>query len=96
MEANTALIPYVQKFFEYDPLTATHALETMDEDEAVQILIALPVPVCVGIFHKLQIEQAADYLEKIPTEKFIQIVEKMEPDRGASIFMNIAGDIRKS
>ena len=95
MEANTALIPYVQKFFEYDPLTATHALETMDEDEAVQILIALPVPVCVGIFHKLQIEQAADYLEKIPTEKFIQIVEKMEPDRGASIFMNIAGDIRK-
>jgi len=96
MEASTPLLPYVQKFFEYDPLTATHALETMDEDEAVQIINALPVSVCVKIFHKLQVEQAADYLESMPTEKFIQIVEKMEPNRGALIFMNIADDIRKT
>jgi len=77
MEANTALIPYVQKFFEYDPLTATHALETMDEDEAVQILIALPVPVCVGIFHKLQIEQAADYLEKFLQKNLYKLLKKL-------------------
>jgi magnesium transporter len=96
MEASTPLLPYVQKFFEYDPLTATHALETMDEKEAVQIINALPVSVCVKIFHKLQVEQAADYLERMPTEKFIQIVEKMEPDRGALIFMNIANEIRKT
>jgi hypothetical protein len=35
---NSPLLPYVEKFFEYDPLTATRALETMDEDEAIEIL----------------------------------------------------------
>ncbi|GJM15563.1 MAG: magnesium transporter MgtE [Thermodesulfobacteriota bacterium] len=94
MEANTVLIPYVQKFFEYDPLTATHALETMDEEEAIQILTALPASVSVGIFDRLQVHHAAAYLERIPAENFNEIVERMEPERGASIFIHIADDIR--
>ncbi len=94
MEASTPLLPYVQKFFEYDPLTATHALETMDEQEAVDILTVLPASICVSIFNRLQIEQAAVLLEKIPTETFKEIVEKMEPEQGASIFIHIADEIR--
>ncbi|MGB2692687.1 MAG: CBS domain-containing protein, partial [Thermodesulfobacteriota bacterium] len=94
MEANTVLIPYVQKFFEYDPLTATHALETMDEEEAIQILTTLPASVSASIFHRLQVDQAAAFLERMPTESFKEIVEKMEPDQGASIFIHIADDIR--
>jgi len=94
MEASTPLLPYVQKFFEYDPLTATHALETMDEDEAVEILKMLPVSICINIFHRLQIEQAAAFLEKVPIETFKEIVEKMEPEQGASIFIHIANEIR--
>lgn len=94
MEANTALVPYVQKFFEYDPLTATHALETMDEEQAIQILITLPASVSASIFHRLQVDQAAVFLEKMPTESFKEIVGKMEPDQGASIFIHIADDIR--
>lgn len=94
MEASTPLLPYVQKFFEYDPITATHALETMDEDQAVEILTVLPASISISIFHRLQIKQAASLLEKIPTETFKEIVEKMEPEQGASIFIHIADKIR--
>jgi len=94
MEARTPLLPYVQKFFEYDPITATHALETMDEDQAVEILTVLPASISISIFHRLQIKQAASLLEKIPTETFKEIVEKMEPEQGASIFIHIADKIR--
>ncbi len=94
MEANSALIPYVQKFFEYDPLTATHALETMDEEEAIQILTALPASVSAKIFNKLQLDHAASLLTRVPEETFKEIVENMEPQQGASIFMHLSEEIR--
>lgn len=94
MEATTPLLPYVQKFFEYDPLTATHALETMDEEEAIKILTALPASISSSIFRRLPIEMAASLLEKVPTETFKEITEKMEPQQGATILIHITDEIR--
>lgn len=94
MEANSALIPYVQKFFEYDSLTATHALETMDDEEAILILTALPASVSAKIFNKLQPDHAANLLTRVPEETFKEIVDSMEPQQGASILMHLSEEIR--
>ncbi len=94
METTTPLLPYVQKFFEYDPLTATHALETMDEEEAIKILTILPASMSSSIFRRLPTELAASLLEKVPPETFIEIAEKMEPQQGATILMHITDEIR--
>jgi magnesium transporter len=95
MNGNTPLLPYVEKFFEYDPLTATRALETMDEDEAIEILKNLPPSVSVKIFHNLQVNYAAALLKEIPTNTFKEIVENLSPEQGAAIIVNIPEDIRK-
>ncbi len=94
METSTPLLPYVQKFFEYDPITATHALETMDEHEAVKILSVLPTSVSISIFHRLKVEQAALLLEKVPPDTLKEIVGQMEPEQGAAIFIHIEDEIR--
>ncbi|HEX9667214.1 MAG TPA: magnesium transporter [Thermodesulfobacteriota bacterium] len=95
MNGNSPLFPYVEKFFEYDPLTATRALETMDEDEAIEILKNLPPSVSVKIFHNLQVNYAAALLKEIPTNTFKEIVENLSPEQGAAIIVNIPEDIRK-
>ena len=95
MNGNSPLLPYVEKFFEYDPLTATRALETMDEDEAIEILKNLPPSVSVKIFHNLQVNYAAALLKEIPTNTFKEIVENLNPEQGAAIIVNIPEDIRK-
>ncbi|MGB7290759.1 MAG: magnesium transporter [Thermodesulfobacteriota bacterium] len=95
MNGNSPLLPYVQKFFEYDPLTATRALETMDEDEAIEILKNLPPSVSIKIFSNLQVNYAAALLKEIPTNTFKEIVENLSPEQGAAIIVNIPADIRK-
>lgn len=95
MDGNSPLLPYVQKFFEYDPLTATRALETMDEDEAIEILKNLPPAVSIKIFSNLQVNYAAALLKEIPTNTFKEIVENLSPEQGAAIIVNIPEDIRK-
>jgi magnesium transporter len=92
---NSPLLPYVEKFFEYDPLTATRALETMHEDEAIEILKNLPPSVSVKILHNLQVNYAAALLKEIPTSTFKEIVENLSPEQGAAIIINIPEDIRK-
>jgi len=95
MTGNTPLLPFVEKFFEYDPLTATHALQTMDEDEAVEILKNLPTSLSVKVFHNLQVNYAAALLKEVPTNTFKEIVENLSPEQGAAIIVNIPEDIRK-
>ena len=95
MDDKTPLLPFVTKFFEYDPLTATHALETMEEEEAVEILKNLPASLSSKIFPHLQVNHAAALLREVPSNTFIEIVENLSPEQGASIFMNIPEDVRK-
>ncbi len=42
IETYMPVLKLANKFFEYDPEVAAHILETMDEEEAVEILKALP------------------------------------------------------
>jgi magnesium transporter len=95
MNGNSPLLPYVEKFFEYDPLIATRALETMDEDEAIEILKNLPPAVSTKIFSNLQVNYAAALLKEIPASTFKEVVESLSPEQGAAIIVNVPEDIRK-
>lgn len=95
MNGNSPLLPYVEKFFEYDPLTATRALETMDEVEAIEILKNLPPEVSTKIFSNLEVNYAATLIKEIPASTFKEVVESLSPEQGAAIIVNVPKDVRK-
>jgi magnesium transporter len=95
IETYMPVLKLVNKFFEYDPEVAAHILETMDEEEAVEILKALPTSLSAQIFRYLEVHYAAKLLKEAPPDTFKEIVSRLEPQNGAAIFRNIPDDIRK-
>lgn len=93
-EPHNELVPFVSKFFDYDPLTATHALEAMERSEAVSVLSSLPPSIAAGIFKHLQVDFAADLLESVSTDTLREIVENLNPPKVALIFLNIEEELR--
>lgn len=47
MTEESPLLPLVQKYFEQDMRAAAHGLESMTEEEAVEVLKALPLSLAV-------------------------------------------------
>lgn len=95
IETYMPVLKLVNKFFEYDPEVAAHILETMDEEEAVEILKALPPSLSAQIFRYLEVHYAAKLLKEAPPDTSKEIVSRLEPQNGAAIFRNIPDDIRK-
>ena len=87
--------PFINKFFEYDPETSAHILETMDEEEAILILKTLPPDLTADVCKHLNVDQAALLLREVPSETFKGIVEKLDYELVASIFQHIPSDSRK-
>ncbi|HEX3034741.1 MAG TPA: magnesium transporter [Thermodesulfobacteriota bacterium] len=96
METNTSILPFVNKFFEYDPAVAAHILETMTEAEAVAILSTIPTSLSANVLRYLPVSQAIALLKEVPNPLFKEIVEKLDPQLGAAIFVNIPPPRRKS
>lgn len=94
MAQRTPLFELVQKFFESDPVSAAHSLETMEEADAVKVLRDLPPALSSKAFPHLHVSHAAALLKEVPPEIFSAIVDKLEPERGASIFVNLPDDVR--
>ena len=94
MSTQENLIQFVEKYFEYDPQTATNALETMPEDRAVDILANMPAGVSSKIFNNLQIKYASKLLQTISPEAMKKIVSNLDPQKGAMLFMDIEEELR--
>jgi len=92
----TSLLPIVQKYFETDPLAAAHTLETMTEAEAASVLKTLPSTLSARVFPFLQVTYAASLLTAVPPSTFKDIVEKLEPQQGASLFIHLPKDSRQT
>ena len=88
-EDKTKLFPFINKFFEYDPKTSAHILETMDEEEAILILKTLPASLTSEVCIHLNVDQAARLLSEVPAETIRGIVEKLDYELVASIFQHI-------
>jgi magnesium transporter len=94
MSTQNNLVSFVEKYFEYDPLTATHALETMPEDQAVDILSNLPPQISSKIINNLQVNYASKLLQAISTDALKYIVQNLDPQKGAMLFLDIQEELR--
>ncbi len=95
MAHRSALIPLVQRFFEHDPVAAVQSLETMKESDAMKVLRALPAPLAVQAFRFLSAGHAARLLEDAPPDIFREILDKLEPRQGATLFLNLSDEDRE-
>ena len=94
MSAKKSLLPIVKRYFENDPIAAAHSLEAMTEEEAADVLKALPPSLSAQAFPYLQVAYAATLLKDLPVDVCNAIIEKLDPQQGASILMNLSADAR--
>ncbi|MSR77207.1 MAG: magnesium transporter [Candidatus Omnitrophica bacterium] len=92
--AEESFVPLIQKYFESDPVTAAHHLETLDEDQAVDVLKSLSPSLCARVVLYLPDAFAASLLQKVPTEFFKEIVDHLESQDGASLFLHLPPETR--
>ena len=88
-------VPLVQKYFERDIVAAAHSLEMMGEDDAVEVIKALPVSLAVRAIRHLQVSYAAALLKDADPELFKSITSSLEPQFAATIFMHLPDDARE-
>ncbi len=96
MGKRTSLLPIVRKFFETDPAAAAHSLETMEEEEAVEVLRGLPPTLSAKAFPYLQTGYAIGLLREVPQPLFEEIVQKLEPNQGAMILAQLSEGARQA
>src|SRR3990167_3714351 len=85
-----ALLRVIQRYFERNPDAAAHSLETMTEEEAVEVLKLLPSQLSSQAVKRLHGGFAARVLQQLPAELFRDIVGQLDPEHGASIFFHLA------
>ncbi len=95
MAERSLLLPLVEKYFERDIIGATHSLEMMAEDEALEVLKVLPVPLTVRAIRHLQVSYAAALLKDADSQLFKSIASSLEPQFAATIFMHLPDDARE-
>lgn len=95
MTKKTPLLPLVQKFFDHNTAAAAHTLETITEEEAVDVLKALPSSLAVRAIKHLQVSYVAALLKDSDAKLFQQTVSSLEPQFAATIFMHLPQDARE-
>jgi len=95
MPESNALLPLVQKFLESDLAAAARSLETMEEEQVVEILKALPASLAAKIVRQLQVSYAAALLKDAETDLFREIATGLEPQHAATIFMHLPTEARE-
>jgi magnesium transporter len=90
-----ALLPVVKRYFETDPTGATRSLETMPEEQVVDVLKALPPALAARAVRQLQVTYAAAVLKDAEADLFKEIAEGLDPHHAATIFMHLPGAARE-
>jgi len=95
MHERPPLVSLVQKYFERDPVTAARSLESMDEEEAVDVLKALPASLVGQAFRHLQVSYAAALLKDADAELVRHLAGALDPPLAATIFMHLPEEARE-
>ncbi len=85
----TTLLPLAEKYFEKDPVSAAHSLESMPEDRALAILKVLAPRLSAKVFTHLQPHFAAGLLADLPVQLFEEVVTHLDPLHGAALFSHL-------
>ena len=88
-------MPIVQKYFESDPIAAAHSLETMDEDDAIEVLKTIPAHLATDAIRYLNDAFAARLLAKLPHSLLKKIANNLESQQAANIFLQFSAEIRQ-
>lgn len=94
MKNSTPFISLTKKFFENDPVASARSLETMPQDDAIEILKQIPVSVGVEVFHHIHDSAKAALVEHLPKELFRQFISRLSPEEGANVFLNLKKEQR--
>lgn len=92
--SDEAFVPLIHKYFETDPMTAAHHLETLDDEQASEVLRSIPPLLAARVVQHLPDGVAAVLLQKVPQEHFKEIVDNLDSQDAANIFMNLSNDTR--
>jgi len=95
MPESTAFLPLVLKFFEKDLVGAARSLETMPEEQVVEVLRRLPPAVAAKAVHQLQVTYAAAVLKDAESDLFTEIAELLDSQHAATIFMHLPRESRE-
>ena len=89
------LIPLAEKYFEKDPVSAAHSIESMAEDRALAILKTLAPRLSAKVFTHLQPHYAAGLLPNLPPELFEEVVSHLDPLHGVALFSHLSAEVRE-
>ncbi len=94
MPNTKTLLSILQKYFNKDPEQAAHYLEALEDEKAIKILTQLSAASSSKILPYLNTHLALDWIQEISSDSFTQILEKLSPQQGASLFLGL-GDQRR-
>jgi len=94
MPAKGPLLDILTKYFEKDPLTAAHALETMSTEDAVIVMRAMSTPMAVKLIGFVNDAYCAELLEDLPKSTFERIANKVDAQKAANIFLKFSAERR--
>lgn len=95
MTETSPLLPLVQKYIEADVGTAARTLETLSEEQVVEVLKMLPGGLAARIVRQLQVSFAAELLKDAEADLFKEIAEGLDPHHAATIFMHLPREARE-
>lgn len=87
MADRDSLMLLLHQFFEKDPVRAARSLETIPEEQAVEVLESLHPSLASVIFPSFEIHFAANILKNLPSHLFEGIVEKLDAQDKATLLM---------
>ena len=96
MPPTRPLVPLVQRYFEIDPAGAAQSLETMDEDEAVAAIRALPPALAAEAISRMQASHATSLIGELPDDTVREIAQRLDAHRAASLLLHLSDDRRAS
>lgn len=90
-----AFLPLILKFFEHDVIAATSSLESLPENEAVEVFNALPPSLAAAAIKHLQIGFVAELLQHSQDAFLREITATLDPQIAASLLMQLPPDARE-
>jgi len=95
MTQGTPFLALVQKCVETDLPAAVRHLETLTEEDVVQVLKALPIRLAARVVRQLQVSYAAALLQDAEADLFEEIARELDPAHAATIFMYLPTEVRE-
>lgn len=95
MSESKPFLPLVQKYLESDLVAAVRNLESMPEEEVVEVLRALPASLAAKVVRQLQVTYAAAMLKDAEADLFREIAEGLDAPHAATIFMHLPRESRE-